>query len=54
MHYLATFILFAILLLGMAIGLILAKKPLQKGCNITSDEECPICKRPPGNPCNES
>ncbi len=54
MNFIATLILFALVLTGMAIGLILAKKPLQKGCSSSPDEECQICKRKPGDPCADT
>lgn len=54
MNFLAALILFAIIITGMAIGLIIAKKPLQKGCSSTPDETCPICQRKPGDPCADT
>lgn len=38
MHYLITFLIFGLCLLGMAIGLILAKKVLKKGCADTPED----------------
>ena len=41
MHYLITLLLFCLCFLGMAVGLIFAKKVLKKGCSLDPDScEC--------------
>ena len=41
MSYLLTLLIFSLCVLGMAIGLIVAKKTLQKGCSVDPDScEC--------------
>lgn len=37
MSYLITFLIFSLCFLGMALGLILAKKTLKKGCSTDPD-----------------
>ncbi|MBN1869340.1 MAG: Na(+)-translocating NADH-quinone reductase subunit E [Candidatus Omnitrophica bacterium] len=43
MNYLITFLIFGLCFLGMAIGLIFAKKTLKKGCSLDPDS-C-ICQK---------
>ncbi len=48
MTYLITFFIFSLCFFGMAIGLILAKKTLKKGCS-TDPDSC-ACKKEEKDP----
>ena len=51
MNFFITLILFSLLIIGMAIGLIIKQKPLKKGCSTEPDQDCPICHKKPQETC---